>query len=141
MNNVLDALKYANNLYARLMLAVAATLYTIFTIFGPDPSTMTVVTNYPYLQVLPPYFKWQVVLIFGVDAILLWWRIFDDKPRVIIAKCINFFNAVLWIMVVLLSIFVYDELLTDNVGKILLAAASLHMLTRTDYTPRDRGSA
>lgn len=141
MNDIMEALKYSNNLYARIILALASTLYAVFTMFGPPPDAYVMVDGYAKFLPVPPYHNWQVILIFGINAALLWWRIFDSKPRIVAARLINYLNALLWVLVCLFSIFVYGEPLADNAGKIVLTLVSLHMLTRTDYNFRDRGSA
>jgi hypothetical protein len=141
MSDFMQALKYARTLYPRALLALASTLYALFTAFGPDLAHYQFQGKLPHSLVLPDNYKFVAAALFGLDAFCLWWRIFDSKPRVVWATFINLLTAGLWLTVTVASIFLYDELWSENVGEIMLTLTALYTLTRTDYTTADRGSA
>ena len=141
MSEFIHALKTARTMYPRSVLALAATLYAIFTAFGPDLAHYQSLGSVPHSLVLPADYKLVAAGLFGLDAFGLWWRIFDSKPRLVWATVFNFLTAGLWLTVTVVSITLYDELLSENVGEIILTLTALYTLTRTDYTPADRGSA
>lgn len=141
MNDFVHAIKTARTMYPRSILALAATLYCIFTLFAPDLAHYQAVGKMPHSLMFPNNYKLVVASVFGLDAFGLWWRIFDSKPRVVWATLFNILTAGLWLTVTVVSITMYDQLLSENVGKITLTLTALYTLTRTDYTPADRGSA
>lgn len=141
MGELISTLKTARTMYPRSMLALAATLYAIFTAFGPDLSHYSYTGHLPHSLVLPANYKIVVAVLFAVDAFGLWWRIFDEKPRLVWATLFNILNAGLWLMVTVVSVTLYDELWSENVGEVILTLTALYTLTRTDYNASDRGSA
>jgi hypothetical protein len=141
MSEFIQAIKTARTMYPRTILALAATLYSIFTAIGPDLAHYAYAGRLPHSLVLPANYKWVAAALFALDAFGLWWRIFDAKPRVVWATLFNFLTAGLWLTVTVASITLYDELWSENVGEIILTLTAWYTLTRTDYTPSDRGSA
>jgi hypothetical protein len=150
MSDIMQAIRYGTNIFPRSILALASTLYCIFSLLGPTyptPSDLALaeaanssifngqIAHFSTLQML------IVAFIFGLNAVLLWWRIFDSHARLWPARLINYFTACLWVTVTGATIYAYGWLLPSCVGEIMLALISLHALTRTDYTTRDRETA
>lgn len=132
------AMKFARTMYQRAFLALAATLYSFATTLGPDLSSTACTVGH---VILPPYYQGVVAGLFGVDALALWWRIVDPKPRIWWATFINAATAVLWLTVTVAGLAVYGQVWSENVGEIMLTLTSLFVLTRTDYTALDKGTA
>lgn len=141
MKELTQAIKFARTMYQRALLALASTLYAIFTALGPDLSQVTYCDHLPHSLIFPPYYKWIAAATFALDAVCLWWRIFDYRPRVVWATLINIGTATLWLSVTLASVLIYDEVWSENVGEIMLTLTALFVLTRTDYTALDKGTA
>lgn len=145
MNELTQAMKFARTLYQRAFLAVAATLYAVLTAFGPDVHSRLACACNGLCHcghiLLPPYYKWVTAGVFALDALCLWWRIFDPTPRLVWATVINATTAVLWLTVTVAGLAVYGQVWSENVGEIMLTLTSLFVLTRTDYTPLDKGTA
>jgi hypothetical protein len=144
MSDLTQALFYARTMFQRAFLALAASLYAIFTALGPDLSTFAPgcdAAHLPHSLVLPPYYKWIAAAVFGLNAGCLWWRIFDRTARVAWATVINLTTAGLWLTVTVASVFIYHEVWSENVGEIMLTLTALFVLTRTDLTAIDKGTA
>lgn len=141
MNDFVQVLKYARTLYQRSMLALASTMYAVFTLFAPNLETYQYVGNLPHNLVLPEHYKLVVAAVFGLNAVMSWWRIFDDKARVAWGTITNIMTAFLWLTVTMVSILVYAQPWSANVGEIMLTLTAFYTITRTDYTSADRGSA
>lgn len=139
MNELTQAIKFARTMYQRAFLALAATLYSVLTAFGPDGHTVTT-CNCGHI-ILPPYYKWVTAAVFALNALCLWWRIFDHTPRIVWATVINASTAILWLTVTVAGLAVYGQVWSENVGEIMLTLTALFVLTRTDYTPLDKGTA
>lgn len=139
MNDLTQAIKFARTLYQRAFLALAATLYAVLTAIGPDASS-TLGDHCGHI-ILPPYYKWVAAGLFALDALCLWWRIFDSTPRLVWATLINAGTAVLWLTVTVAGLAVYGQVWSENVGEIMLTLTALFVLTRTDYTALDKGTA
>lgn len=141
MNELIKSLKTSRTMYPRAMLALAATLYAIFTAIGPDLSNYSYAGASPHSIILPFNYKFVAASVFALDAFGLWWRIFSTKPSIIWGTIFNILTAGLWLTVTIVSTVMYNGLLAENVGEIILTLNALYILTRTDYTPADRGSA
>lgn len=141
MNELTQAIKFARTFYQRAFLALAATLYAVFTALGPDLATFDFCGQHPHAIVLPPYYKWVAAAVFGLDAICLWWRLIDPVARVVWATVINGVTAVLWLTVTIAGLAVYGQVWSENVGEIMLTLTALFVLTRTDYNALDKGTA
>lgn len=141
MSDITQALKFARTLYQRAFLALAATLYCLFTAMGPDIQSFVLCTSSPHHIVFPPYYKWMVTALFGIDAICLWWRIFDPIARVVWATVINVATAAMWLTITITGLAIYGQLWSENVGEIMLTLTALFVLSRTDYTAVDKGTA
>lgn len=143
MSDFTQAIKYARTLYQRSALALASSLYALFTFFGPSKEQYLNVDGaiLPKLMILPEHYKILIAAIFALNAAGLWWRIFDAQPRVVWATIFNIMTAGLWLTLTVVSVFLYDAPWSDNVGEIILTLTALYTLTRTDYTQADRGSA
>ena len=140
MRELAQVLRFARTLYQRAFLALAATLYAMATALGPDLHS-AVACNCGHSILLPPYYKWVAASLFGLDALCLWWRILDPIPRVVWATVINGATAVLWLTVTVAGLAVYGQGWSENVGEIMLTLTALFVLTRTDYTDVDKGTA
>lgn len=142
MGQFTQVLRYAGTLYQRAFLAVAATLYALTTLLGPNLDTFQACsTKLPHVLVLPPHYELWTAGFFAVDAAMLWWRIFDFKSRVVMGTIANFYTAMLWLSVTIAGLFVYDGVWSANIGEIMMTLTSLFVLTRTDYNASDKVSA
>lgn len=113
---IIAELRYTDTFYQRMVLATACTLYG--------------------------FAAWnRLGIVFLVVAALAWWRIFDHRPRVWIALLVNLSVAALWITIAAANILIHGDSLADNVGEIMICVTSLFVLTRTDLTAIDKGSA
>lgn len=113
---IVAELRYSDTFYQRMVLATACALYG----FG----------------------AWnRLGIVFLIVAALAWWRIFDRKPRVWIALLVNLSVAALWITIATANLFFHGDSLANNVGEIMICVTSLFVLTRTDLTAIDKGSA
>lgn len=147
MSDLAEALKYASNLFQRGMLGIAATLYAIFVMLAPSVNgseslVIMAATDAGILDchavLLTVGQRSAVTLIFAIDAALIFWRLFDPKPRIWWARIINFSTACLWTTVTGITLYTYRWPLPEAVGEIMLTIVSLYTLTRTDYSDRDR---
>jgi hypothetical protein len=138
MNDVVQAFRFASNLFQRSALAIAATLYAVMTLFAPD--TLSAHNTHAAL-VFAPEQKYILAAIFGLDAACLWWRLADPVARLWWARAINGGTALLWVLVTGLTLYVYGRPLPDAVGLIMLSFTALYTTIRTDYTARDRQTA
>lgn len=150
LHNITQAFKFGTNIAPRAILAVAATLYCLTVLLAPvysgpaDEELARAAIPHVYLgQVMhlsPP----QMYLIggfFALDGLLLWWRLFDPAARLWMARLVNYFTACLWVTIAGATIWAYGWFLPAAVGEVMLALISLHALSRTDYTDRDRETA
>lgn len=115
-SKIVSELRYSDTFYQRMMLALLCTLYGL--------------AAHNWLG--------AIFVIVGAAA---WWRIFDKRPRVFIGTCVNIAVAVLWLSLCSYNLFVHGDTLADNVGEIGLCITSLFVLTRTDLTSVDKGTA
>jgi hypothetical protein len=129
------AARFGTALTNRLWLALAATLYAIFTGLGMDTP------SYDAAYVLCSGHRWLWAAIFTVDAIALWWRLFDVKPRPIWAASTNVGTFALWVGITGGTVMNAQYLDPDLVGYILFCLVAFHALIRTDLTVRDRETA
>ena len=141
MNDFISSLKTARTMFPRSTMALASTLYALFTFFGPSLGHYAYGDKLPHSLVMPPEYKYVAAALFAFNAAGLWWRIFDTKPRIVWATIFNIMSAFLWLTVTVVSLVLYDELWSENVGEIMLTLTALYTLTRTDYTIVDRGTA
>lgn len=158
MSDLAEALKYANNLFQRGVLAIAAALYALFVVIAPSIANRAdiVLSSAADLALasaagagaitcqavmLTDGQKYVIAGIFALDSALLFWRIFDVQSRLWWARGINFATACLWVTIAAATLFVYGRPLPGAVGEIVLAIVSLYTLTRTDFTDRDRKNA
>lgn len=134
------ALKYGPTLPFRVLLALTATIYAFMVFFGPTPSPaalLQVGTSF----VLGTGWKGVWTALFIFDALLLWWRIFDTKPRTLWAAISNLFTLALWTSITGGTVIVAKQVNPDLTGYITLCAMSLLTLIRTELTPHDRETA
>ena len=80
MREISTALRFADNTFQRVALAVAATLYALTTAIGPDLAGERVPQAYQALALSSGY-KWIFAAIFALNAFCLWWRLLDATPR------------------------------------------------------------
>jgi len=146
MNDLAEALKYANNLFQRGALGIAAALYAIFVVMAPSvTSRADIALAAASGQVvgcqailLTTDQKWVLGTIFALDAVGIFWRIFDPVARLWWGRAVNLGTACLWATVTGATLFTYGRPLPDAVGEIMLTLTALYTLTRTDFTARDR---
>lgn len=141
MNDITQALRYARTFYQRCFLALASSLYSVFTLCGPALETYTYCGPLPRNLVLPQHFKYVAAAAFALDAVMLWWRIFDNRARVAWATITNIITAGLWLTITVSNVAVYHQVWSANVGEIMLTLTALFVLSRTDYTAIDKGTA
>lgn len=149
MSDLADALKYANNLFQRGALGIAAALYAVFIVIAPDTGdradiALTMATGMTascQAILLTPAQKWEMGGLFALNSFCIFWRLVDPVPRLWWARIINFSTACLWATVTAATLFAYGRPLPDAVGEIMLTIYALYTLTRTDLTARDRGNA
>lgn len=121
-----DSLRYGSANVLRWLLALAATIHSLLIILSPPMDDLV----------------WAAI--FGLDAVCLWWRIFDTVPRVSWAYAINITTVALWGSVtygLTKSGDALGMLLPCLTGYIILTLMALIMVFRTEATRRDRGSA
>lgn len=136
MREIFLALRFADNTFQRVILAIAATLYAIATAIGPNLEGSRTAQAYQAL-VLASGYKWAFAGLFAFNAACLWWRLFDHTARLYFAFAINLFTATLWITITAATLVVYQGFLPDAVCEIMISVIALFTLVRTDKTHSD----
>jgi hypothetical protein len=119
----------------RVMLAFASTLYAALTLLSthvPPPDSA-------YVLLSGHRIAWGVI--FALDGLALWWRIFDPRSRPRWAITINLVTFALWVGISGGTVMVAQHVDPDIVGYVLICIMALHALVRTDLTQRDRETA
>lgn len=114
-------LRYSDTFFQRLFLAVASSTYGV-------------------AALLEKCDCWTSAL-FVVAGCGMWWRIFDKKPRIFWGTAVNLFTTSLWVTITYANVMVHSQVVSDNIGEIMVCLTSLFVLTRTDLTIFDKGSA
>lgn len=134
MRPTYEALRYGSALVVRMLLALATSLFALFTVLGSVTPE-----HAPY--VLVSGFRYGWVAAFALDAMALWWRLADPHPRPVIAGTINVVTFALWVGITGGTILAARRIDPDIVGYIIICLMSLHVVVRTELTTRDRETA
>ena len=127
-----DALRYSSPLPVRFFLSISSLLWCIFLLSGvhaieSDPVYMA------------PRGAWAAL--FGLNGLLLAWRIFDTKARIGITRIINASTVALWLIFLGVTLETYGCLPPDSGDEIGTLLAAIWTTLRTSLTVGDRGSA
>lgn len=134
-HEVLNALRTGTPVLNRMRLALASTLYAVFTAlstYAPPPDSAYVLSSGHRLA-------WSVV--FALDGLALWWRLFDPHPRRYWSIAINLITFAIWVGITGGTVMVAQHVDPDIVGYVLICIMALHALVRSDLTQRDRETA
>lgn len=129
------ALQTGTPILNRMRLALASTLYAVFTAvstYAPPPDSAYVLSSGHRLA-------WSAV--FAVDGLALWWRLFDPQPRRLWSVIINLITFAIWVGITGGTVMVAQHVDPDTTGYVLICIMALHALLRTDLTLRDRETA
>lgn len=130
-----EGIRYGSTIAVRMLLAIAATLYAVFT------TAAHVIPSADTTYVLVSGLRHWWALAFAIDAVFLWWRLFDPHARPAVAAVINISTFGLWAGVTGGTILTAPHVDPDFVGYIITCIMALHAVVRTDLTPRDRETA
>ena len=145
MGKLTEALKTADNLFQRGALGIAAALYAVFVVLAPDVASRADVllaaaagkaTGCQAIRLTDSQ-KWAIGAAFALDAVAIFWRIFDPVARLWWGRAVNFATACLWATVTGATLFTYGRPLPDAVGEIMLTLTALYTLTRTAFKALD----
>lgn len=135
LREVVLTLQTGTAMLNRMLLALASTLYALFTVvstYAPPPDSA-------YVLVSGHRLLWASI--FAVDALALWWRLIDQTPRPHWALTINLVTFAIWVGISGGTVMVAQHVDPDTVGYVLICIMALHALVRTDLTQRDRETA
>lgn len=130
MNHARLGLQYGSNVPIRAALALAAMFWAfglIVVAINPGQQAYRLMSDaHPLL--------WA--LVFGLDSVVLWWRILARKPRPHLGRMINAVTSTLWLSVTTSTLI--DSGFLAAAGGMTFFLMSLWAAARTDLTNSDR---
>lgn len=130
-------LRYSSAMPIRWMLAICALLWAVFML--TSPAAMAGDPVYQAMFRMMPREAWAAA--FGVDGVLLLWRIVDVHPRIGATRLINSATVGLWSVFLCLTTKVYGSLPPDAADAFGILLAAMWATLRTDLTLDDRENA
>jgi peptidoglycan/LPS O-acetylase OafA/YrhL len=130
MNPARLGLQYGSNVPIRAALALAAMFWSFGLVF--------VATNdgHQLYRLMADSHPLIWAIVFGIDSLLLWWRILDRKQRPHLGRLINALTSSMWLAITTATLI--DSGFLAAAGGMTFFLMSLWAAARTDLTNSDR---
>lgn len=132
MNKGRIALQYGSNVPVRAALAIACLFWSVGLLMLTSAKNPQI-----YRLMSDTHPDWWAA-VFAINSALLWWRIFDRRPRAHLGRLINALTSTLWLAVTISTI--AGEGFLAAAGSMTFFLMSLWVSVRTDLTPSDKES-